>query len=532
MKMSIGALVLSLLMMGSLEARYKQKSMWAKAADRVEGLIEHRAGAEKCVATSTAELSKRFMATRDANGKLCKIYDLSFPTLSTLFAKKPASTLRIKKANLDDYRNFLYGKVGELEGREFLEQEITQKDLQNSWYGQLKFKPNRNLRVHRDGVIESFQFSDVEMFSQKIAFNQEQKKYLRSMLSSMGAERSSTENFINNPRNFLENITFEYDSLKRAYEVFLDFDFLPIRGPIASVDHDLQYRGWMQKQIRRLVLSAINKLLQPASLTVTGRIATVVINDAFELIEMTYDFQRAQLDQVIRMALAGTITTPLSQKELQDSLYLLYVQDSQTVVAIIQKLIQTGTASIDNLYPYGKAASIQSYNMKVSLSDSNFSKLYYELACDLKDIGYFFARCDGGDEVYSTLSESKFLFWNMGQTKIINLAKPWEVYTKRMMAYLLAGGVEVFLMNFPDWITSNVISALKGYATAGVIDEAYVVSDIYEKSSRGLRVTNFERETYLNIMDKNFIPFLPKSEESLNNVVATHRRMLTTKLGL
>lgn len=534
MKKSISVLTLSLIMvMSSAEARFKQKSAWSKAAVNVEGLLSHRDNNNtKCVAASTVELSKRFMATRNVNGELCRIYDLSFPTLSSLFASKPSSTLRIKKPTLEDYRNFLNNKVGEVEGRRFLEEELTKNDLDGSWYSKLKFKPNRNLRMNADGVIQSFSFRDVEMFDKKIAFNQEQRKYLTKMLKGYGATDSSVENFINNPKRFLEGMEFEYSTLKRAYEVFLDFDFLPISGPVTSVDHDLQYRGWLQKQIRSLVLSAINKLLEPVTVSMTGRIANVVINDAFEMIEMTYDFQRAQLEQVIRMALEGTIQTPLTRKELQDSLYLLYVQDSGTVVAIIQQLIQTGTASIDNLYPYGKAASIQSYNLKISTSDSNFSKLYYELGCDLKDIGYFFARCDGGDEVFSTLSESSFLFWNLGMTKIINLASPWEVVTKRTVSYLLSGAVRVFLMNFPDWITSNVISALKGYALAGVMDEAYVVSDIYEKSARGMRVTNFERETYLNIIDKNIIPFLPKSEESMNTIIEKHRRILTTKLGM
>jgi hypothetical protein len=98
MTKSLWAITITLtFLMSVAEARNYPKSMWGKYAYRVEGLIAHRdASSQKCIAASTVELSKRFMATRDAAGNLCRIYDLSFPTLSSLFAKKPASSLRIK----------------------------------------------------------------------------------------------------------------------------------------------------------------------------------------------------------------------------------------------------------------------------------------------------------------------------------------------------------------------------------------------------------------------------------------------------
>lgn len=498
---------------------------WNRHIEGIKHLAQVRDKSEKCIESEALGLSQRYVLTKNAEGKTCALYDLSFPNLKALFTKKPVSELRLKKPSLSDYKLFLKNKPSEEDARRILSEEISSKELSQSWYSKLKFK-NQNLRTNEDGLALAFNLSDVELPNRKLTFSKKEKDELKNLIEIYGVNARSVD-FIENPRSIFDKIHLEYNSIKRIYEVFLDMNFLPLDGPIKLVNHDLQYSTWLEKQIRSLILNALNRVLRPVSATLPGKIALVVLNDAFEMIEMTYDFQRLQLDTALRMALSEEIPTRISKKDLKDSLYLLYVQDSQSLINAVIKLVQGHQVDLNNLYGFGKGAADKGHTTRVNLSDQNFSKLHYKWACDLKSLTYFFAHCEDQSAVHSLITETRIFLWSFGYPKIINLDSPWEVFLKRGAAYLLSSAVEVNFLNFPEWISSQVSGALKTYALSGILDEAFILSELYERKNNGMPLSSFEESAFKEILGKNIIPFLPKSEEGIKNTIEKNKSLIS-----
>ena len=493
---------------------------WQRDVKIISALAKEAEKSVDCEESNYESISENYLASFDGQNQICGIYDLSFPTLRSLITKAPVTELRVIKPKLKDYKIFLDDEATLSDAERFLNEDIS---TEGSWYSKLEFKNNRNLRVHEDGVYEAFAFSDLKSFSTKMEFNAAEKKALEELLYSVDTvDQRAASAFIQDPRSILENMTFEYDSVKKAYKVFLDLDFLPINGPVKFSDHKLQYRAWMQKQIRSVILSAFNRFLKPVSVTLTGRIASVVITEAFNFVEMTYEFQRLKLEKTLRLALDGRFETEVSDEDLEKSLYLLFVQDSSVLINIVMGLVQTGHADLDNLYNIGKTSALRAVQIRNSMSDRFFSKMHYEQNCNVVAVGYHFAKCENGSSLYSLISETSIFFWSFGNPKMLNLNSPWEVFAKRTASYLLAGAVDINFLNFPRWISSQVSQALKGYALSGVLDEAIVVSDLLVNDQR----TDDEESSLRHLMGKNIIPFIPKSLDGLESVRLKNKKIL------
>lgn len=493
---------------------------WRQDVKVVSALAKEAESSKNCVEQNYEPITENYLASFNENKQICGIYDLSFPTLRSLTTKAPVTELRVSKPTLTDYKIFLNDDAHLSDAERFLEEDIV---IEGSWYSKLKFKKGRNLRLNEDGVYEAFSFSDLESFSASMKFNTQEKRALKDLLHSADrVDQRAANAFIENPRSVLESMNFEYDSVKKAYKVFLDLDFLPLNGPVKFSDHKLQYRAWMQKQIRSIVLSAFNRFLRPVSATLTGRIASVVITEAFNFVEMTYEFQRLKLEKTLRLALDNRFETNVSDEDLEKSLYLLFVQDSSVLINIVMELVQTGQADLDNLYSIGKTSALRVYQMRNSMSDRFFSQMQYEKNCNLVAVGYHFAKCENSSSLYSLISETSLFFWSFGNPKVLNLNSPWEVFSKRTASYLLAGAVDVNFLSFPRWISSQVSQALKSYALSGVLDEAIVVSDLLATDQR----TDDENKSLKHLMGKNIIPFVPKSMNDLNSVRLKNKTIL------
>lgn len=514
----IGIIVLSLF---AFESHAAMTGAWVRNANKIKQIVEKTAEMEACNEVSYKSISENYVVGVTEAGTLCGVYDLSFPTLRTLFTQSPVAEIRVTTPKLKDYKIFLNDEADEDTARSFVEEEAI--SLDRSWYSRLRFKNKRALRLNEDGVYDEFRMSDTVMFARQLRFTQREKNLLLSTLTVPG-ERASREltNFVDNPRSIFENMHFQYDSVKKAYKVFLDLDFLPINGPVKLADHEIQYRVWLTRQVRGLVLSGLNRLLAPVSRTQTGRIARYVLNEAFNFIEMTYDYQAFKFERTLRLALEGNVESELDSADLRKSLYLLYLKDTNALINIVVSGVQNQSVNLDNLYTYGKTTALRSYEQRQSISDSSFSNLYFEMQCDLSAIGYYFVRCPDQGNIFSTISDTTLFFWSFGNPKILNIDRPWEVFLKRAATYLLAGAVEVNFLRFPDWIASQVSSALKGYSLSGVLDEAFVVGELQTKAS----LTREEQDILDNLMSKTLIPFLPRSVESLDSVVVKNKSIL------
>jgi len=494
---------------------------WLREAGKLMAIAEKTTEIDNCVEVEYKKLSENYLVGRDADGSLCGVYDLTFPTLRTLFATDAVSEIRLNTPKLSDYKIFLENGADEETARSFVEQE--EVSLDRSWYSNLKFKNTSGLRQNSDGVYEEFKLSDVEMFNRDLQFTQREKNLLLASLTAPG-ERASDElvQFVENPRAIFENMNFQYDSLKKAYRVFLDLDFLPINGPVKLADHKIQYRVWLTRQTRGLIRTALNRLLRTVVRTQTGRIVSFVVNEAFNFIDMTYDYQATKLERTIRMALEGSVESELTTDELRKTLYLLYIRDNSLLINIITSAVQTQSVDLDNLFNYGKPAALTAFEQRQNISDVSFSNMYYEKECDLESVGYYFAKCADDGNIYSLISNTSLFIWTFGNPKVLNMNSPWEVFLKRSATYLLAGAVEINFLNFPNWIANQVSSALMTYSMSGVLDEAFVVGGLLAQSE-----LNREDRVILNeLMNKTIIPFVPRSLEGLERIKEKNKAIM------
>ena len=225
------------------------------------------------------------------------------------------------------------------------------------------------------------------------------------------------------------------------------------------------------------------------------------------------------------MAIAGEVNSELSVAELRKTLYLLHLKDTAALVNVIVAGIQGGKIDLDNLYTYGKTTALQGYERRQSMSDQSFSDLYYEKECNLVSLGDYHAHCEDQGSVYSLISQTSIFLWTFGNPKVLNFDRPWEVFFKRTATYLLAAAVEINFLSFPDWIASQVSTALKGYSLSGMLDEAFIVGELQAKSE----LSEKERLILDQLMNKNLIPFLPSSEASLKNVIAGNKAILEAR---
>jgi len=159
------------------------------------------------------------------------------------------------------------------------------------------------------------------------------------------------------------------------------------------------------------------------------------------------------------------------------------------------------------------------------MSDTNYSRMYYKEKCDLETYAYYFAKCEDQGALYSLISNKQVFLWSFGNPKIYNFDRPWEVFLMRSATYLLAGAVEINFLSFPNWISNQVSQALKSYSQSGLLDEAYLVSELQAAES----LDSKQKLILDEVMSKSALPFIPRSVESLNKLRDANRVLLDKK---
>jgi hypothetical protein len=153
--------------------------------------------------------------------------------------------------------------------------------------------------------------------------------------------------------------------------------------------------------------------------------------------------------------------------------------------------------------------------------------MYFKEQCDLETYAYYFAKCENQGSLYSLISDQQVFFWSFGHPKIYNFDRPWEVSLMRSATYLLAGAVEINFLNFPNWISSQVSQALKSYSQSGLLDEAYLVSELQAKES----LDSKQKLVLDEVMSKSVLPFVPRSITSLKRLRDSNRDLLDKKIS-
>lgn len=493
---------------------------WNNTTQALLTLLADQSTKEPCIANSYKKLGRSYAIESTTNGAICKMYDMGFPHLMLAFRKGQTqenfSHIRIRSASEQEVLSY---KDDEDSITVALDQlrPLSKSDIDNSWISEIDFNTHR-IQRNSNGLPQRFKLSEIKGF-RVLNFSSHEKSTLKALLIRAGADSHQVENFTETPKQALGQIEFILDPIKNIYKVALDFDFLPISGPISQIDHSIQYRSWVQSQIRSVVLSAVLRIAQPLSGTVAGRLLVVALTDTFEVIDLTYQSHLAQLEMTLQLALQGKVSTDLSPTELQNSLYLVHAQSTDVITQIILAKAQGKQVDFNNLYSFGKDRSLSDFRARKTLSDRHYSELSLGKQCQLKEVGRYLASCDQTGRVYSLLDRVSFLFWDLGPTTSLRMDQPRRVQIQRSGAYLLATAVQMAPRFLPNFVISQVVSALKNYALSGAVTESMMVAEhTQQEQSLG--------EMGDVIMKSQVNPLMPRSTTSLDLVIQKNWQIL------
>jgi hypothetical protein len=123
------------------------------------------------------------------------------------------------------------------------------------------------------------------------------------------------------------------------------------------------------------------------------------------------------------------------------------------------------------------------------------------------------------------ISTHSFLFWDMGAPVIHRYNRPSEVMLLRSASYLLSVGATLLELPIISYFSSYLADGLRGYAIAGVKDEAFLRNALsLQKRSSSL---NDQNELVLKwLFWQNINPFLPKTEGMEDSVISANASLL------
>ncbi len=487
---------------------------------------------EKCVDSSQVTLAGRYAISFDEKKQPCRIYDLSFPTLKTVFGGTSALKIPAQKLKAKDYLNWLEGRYEDVyQDVQKMNQASTQEIMQQSWINQVQFRNNLQSMKNSDGVIATFHASDLEL-GQNFKFTAEQRDSLRALLAdakSTGAfttdEEAQWSALVDRPEKMLENIRFDWNELDKVYEIFLEADFMPIGGPVALVDYRVQYKFAVEKLIRTVMVTALRGLVRLVPQKMTSNILEIAVTDVFEFVEMMYSYQMNRLEATLKsIEQSGAAEVGFEVMHVQKGLNILFGQRSDLFTTYIMSMVQGQKfdwAAIDKI---GRSARYAAEKRREVLMDQNFSRLALKNKCSMKIQSTYFATCAKNNEIvtmYSLISDFPLLMWNLGAPPIHFYQAPMAIPLMRGTAWMLSMGARVY--DFP--MNRSLSNILKDFSRWGLMDEAFLRNQIDTNRTAGvLSAEDSALSRWLYIQNIN--PFLPKSYEAENSVIQKNLRGL------
>ncbi|MCK6596975.1 MAG: hypothetical protein L6Q37_01310 [Bdellovibrionaceae bacterium] len=498
-----------------------------------------------CVDFKKMEFAGKYILTFDENGKQCRIYDLSFPNLKAFFTRKKVTSVPAVVPKAKDYLNWLNGTSEDVLSDQ---KNLSIYELaKSSWVNALRFKkpleiiPGSKKFVFENGLPLSFSLSDLEVGAQ-FSFSETDvaevrnllADYKSSMASAMGQGNGAEfipealNKVVEKPESLLNGVQFVWNDVSKAYEVFLTGDFLPINGPVALIDFQTQYKFALEKMFRNVLSSALYRLAFRIPNKMVSSVVAVVIDDAFEQLELAYSYQLVQLEEALK-TLSLDSRAPVAETIMPNkALDLLYGQQSSLFSAYITSVVQKKEMDWENFQKLGKTARYNVEKQRDVMMGRLNSRLVLEKKCDIEFFKDYFAICSKEGKkiaLYSLISDHSFAFKNLGAPAVYNFNRPFQVTLMRGGAWVLSAALRIVGLPIPRSIIYRLDGILKRYRNAGILDEALLRSHFgYQKS---LGILNSENGSMLNwLFVQNLNPFLPKSEASELSLIAKNRQIL------
>lgn len=502
----------------------------------------------KCVDKDKKVFASKYVLTFDAQNKPCRIYDLSFPNAQALFTRKKVTQIPVRSLTSKDYLNWLDGNVEEIQkANELYKLKFNPKLVAKySWVAKLKFKnkvevvPGSKMGFYDNGLPQSFSLADLDLGSQ-FKFDSKalaELNELRAELVSketMGSiyneEILASEHLLklmNKPETFLQGIRFNWNELDKVYDIILEADFLPIMGPVALVDYQRQYKYAVEKMFRSLIASSLGQLARFIPHKLAAAAIEVLINDAFEQLEMAYDYQMLQLEDALKL-IAADSRSPLAEEISPEyALNLLFGQRSDLFSSYIMAVAQNKEFDWQAFDKLGKAARYNTEKQREVIMGKMNSRLVLEKKCNVEFLHTYFGICSKAGEksaVYSLISEQSLAIKSFGAPLIHRYSRPYETTFVRGGTWILSLALRIFGLPLSRTVTYQLDSILKKYMQSGLLDEALLKNRLTLMKTAA-PISN-ENNVLLNwLFVQNLNPFLAKSLSSENNLIAINKQLL------
>lgn len=492
-----------------------------------------------CAETTWVPFAGRYAISYDKKtNQPCRIYDLTFPTLSHFWSKSAVTRVPVEAFTAKDYLNWIRGNYAEVYKR------IDERKagfnaaavVPASWVSKVKFKsgfkPGKSA-----GLPTSFKASDLEVG--QFAFSAAQQKQLRELAVLVdGSNKTAAATFramADKPGDFLGKFKFIWNDLEKVYDVFMEGEFLPINGPVSLVDYNNQYKhaleGMMRSAVTGLFKDLVKAVPEPLSRTLVG----IALQDSIDFLNMVYVDRAFQLEEALRAAMRQDIRTQVSAEHLDKGLNILFGAKTDLMSQYLISMIQTGKFNWNVIEKIGYNVRYAEEKKREIRRNTLNSNLVLREGCAVETLHDSFVYCsfDGRRQsVRSIISQNTILLWDLGSVMVHNFPHPYEVVLKRSVSWLLSAGLRVASIPLPKFVTSTVITALRDYSVAGMPQEATLRGHLTtQKWLRG-KLDDTASTTLKWLYIQNINPFLPKTEAIESRIVQTNAARIGMDYGV
>ena len=312
---------------------------------------------------------------------------------------------------------------------------------------------------------------------------------------------------LNRPETLLEGVRFDWNEMDKVYDIVLEGEFLPIKGPVTLVDYQIQYKYAVEKMVRSVLETGLHQIARVIPEPMTQNIVNLVITDAFEMLETAYQYQMNQLEDTLRSGVTGRLALGVDTAHANKGLNVLYGTRSDLVSAYILAIAQGKEFDWQAMDKMGQTARYnneKAYNIKRAEMNS---QLTLEKGCEMSLLHDYFGVCslkgNSSKAVYSLISERSVYGYSFGAPLVYRYGYGYEMTLKRAGTWAMSMGLRVFDLPISSVIINQLDGILKNYLYTGMTDEAYLRNALYMQNEPS------DMLKWLYIQNLN--PFLPKT---------------------
>ncbi len=516
-------------------------AQWSNLANSIDHLdLPHSFSKQgPCVDADTKTMHETYAVSFDREGQLCRVYDLSFPHLGLIFKRgknRSLTTIPAQNFTRRDFANWIngnYAKVYE-SVESFQNQKIDRTHKQLSpWVKKLRFKKGTAAFANftsSEEIPHSFYASDVEI-GRKLTFSKYRKIQLKRVLKRLAKSQNGINNLnewealIDQPESLLKKIRFDWNSVKKVYEIAIEGQFLPINGPIALVNFDRPHKVFVEGLLRRVTQMAFEQIFKRIP-SLSGRVIGLAVNEAFVTLDAAYAYQMNRLEASLKDSLKED-SLILSTQEAKRGLNHVYIGQVDLISEAILRMAQGQKFPWNKLEKLGRKQHFQTEKTRDIMMDGSNNYLVKKKGCATEFKFEYFSNCQTSDstKLYTLISQFNVFSYNFGPSQIFDYQQPKSVLTKRSISYLLSIGLSVTRTPIPRWITNNLITYLKQFAFSGTSEEAYLVAKLNIKNLReGLLPA--EKPLLNSLYLQNLNIFTPKSSRHEARIISANKKIL------